>query len=179
MSMFLAPAWYNSSMSSKILIRILVVSGMIGLIGSGGLACSTRSNVNPADAALVRRIDETVERIRQAYTSENPDAFRAMLMPLESLQRVEAETQRDFDVYDRISVDFVIDRVMVEGSDVSVYFHWQGQWQRNADDQPTRERGHAVIRLVGHQNLTISGIEGDAPFGMASRRIPAGRPRER
>jgi hypothetical protein len=152
---------------------------MIGLIGAGGLACSTRSNVNPADAAHVRKIDETVERIRQAYMSENAEAFRAMLMSLESLQRLEAEVQRDFDVYDRINVDFVIDRVTVEGSDVAVYFHWQGQWQRKADEQPTRERGHAVLRLVGHQNLTISGVDGDAPFGMASRRIPAGQPRER
>jgi len=164
-------------MSSKILFRSLALWGLIGLIGGGGLACSTPSKVNPADAARVRKIDETVERIRQAYTGKNADAFRMLLLPLESLQRLEAEIQRDFSVYERISLDFVIDRVMVEGIDASVYFHWQGQWQRQAEEQPLRERGHAIFRLVGHQNLSLSGVDGDVPFGMAARRIPTDRTR--
>jgi hypothetical protein len=76
-------------------------------------------------------------------------------------------------------VDFGIDRVLIDGSDVAVYFHWQGQWQRKTEDQPVRERGHAILRLVGHQNLALSGAEGDIPFGMASRRLTGERSQER
>ena len=148
---------------------------IIGLAGLAGVACSTPSTVNPDDAARVRQIDATVERIRQAYTSKDTEAIRTLLAPLESLRLLEAEIQRDFAAFERINLDFVIDRVMVEGTDVAVYFHWQGQWQRNADEQPVRERGHAIIRLVGGQSLALSGVDGDAPFGMASRRLPAGQ----
>jgi len=160
-------------------VRPAVVWGICGIVGLGGLACSTPSKVNPADAARVRKIDATVERLRQAYTSKDADAFHGLLMPAESLRLLEAEIRRDFAAYDRISLDFAIDRVMVEGSDVAVFFHWQGQWQRKSDEQPQRERGHAVIRLVGDQNLALSGVDGDAPFGMASRRFPGERPRGR
>ena len=153
-------------------MRHAAVWGILGLAGLGELACSTPSAVNPADAARVRKIDATVEGIRQAYTSKNTDAFRGLLMPLESLRLLEAEVQRDFAAYERISLDFTIDRVMMEGADVAVYFHWQGQWQRKSDEQPLRERGHAVIRLVGQQSLALSAVEGDAPFGMAGRRLP-------
>ncbi len=42
-----------------------------------------------------------------------------------------------------------------------------------------RERGHAIFRLVGRQNLSLSAVDGDAPFGMAGRRIQGERPRGR
>jgi hypothetical protein len=100
-------------------------------------------------------------------------------MPLDSLRKLEEEIQRDFAVYDRITLDLTIDRVMVDGADVSVYFHWLGQWQRATDEQPLRERGHAILRLVGQQTLTVSGVDGDPPFGMADRRIQSERPRGR
>ena len=156
-----------------------MVWGILGIAGLGGLACSTPNKVNPADAARVRKIDATVERLRQAYTSKDADAFRGLLMPTESLRLLETEIRRDFAAYDRISLDFAIDRVMVEGSDVAVFFHWQGQWQPKSNEQPQKERGHAIIRLVGDQNLALSGVGGDAPFGMASRRFPGERPRGR
>jgi hypothetical protein len=100
-------------------------------------------------------------------------------MPLDSLHKLEEEIQQDFTVYDRITLDLTIDRVMVEGTDVAVYFHWLGQWQRATDEQPLRERGHAILRLVGHQTLTVSGVDGDSPFGMAGRRIQSERPKGR
>ena len=144
----------------------------------GMIACSKANTVNPDDAALVRRIDATIEQIRQAYIRKDASAFHTLLMPLDSLRRLEDEVERDFAVYDRINLDFSIDRVLVEDTDVGVYFHWQGQWERKTDPQPLRERGHAIIRLVGHQNLALSGVEGDTPFGMYSRRLPVERQKE-
>ncbi len=185
------------------LIRAAVGAGLVGFVGLGAVACSTPTAVNPADAERVRKIDATVEQIRKAYTSKDAGAFqglsmplerlqkmeeqfitqylvdRNLSMPLERLQKMEADIRRDFAVYEQISLDFTIDRVMVEASDVAVYLHWQGQWQADGDEQPLRERGHAVFRLVGEQDLTLSAVDGDSPFGMSARRIQGERPRGR
>ena len=158
------------------LIRFAMGAGLAGLVGLGAVACSKPTAINPADAERVRKIDATVEQIRKAYTDKDPGAFQGLFMPLESLRKMEADIRQDFTVYDQISLDFTIDRVMVEGPDVAVYFHWQGQWQARGEEQPLRERGHAVFRMVGHQNLTLSAVDGDAPFGMSARRIQVERP---
>lgn len=149
------------------------------LLGLGLPACSTPSNVNPADAARVRKIDAMVEQIRQAYVNKDTAGFRGLLLPSENLRLLEADVQRDFLTYDQIKLDFTIDRVMVDGPDVAVFLHWQGQWLGKKDEQPLRERGHAVIRLVGQQSLTLSAVDGDVPFGMTARRFPGDRPERR
>src|SRR3989338_5550004 len=161
------------------LMRFAVGAGLAGLAGLGAVACSKPSAVNPVDAERVRKIDATVEQIRKAYTHKDPGAFQDLFMPLESLRKMEADIRRDFTVYDQISLDFTIDRVMVEGPDVAVYFHWQGQWQARGEEKPLRERGHAVFRMVGHQNFILSAVDGDAPFGMSARKIQVERPRGR
>jgi hypothetical protein len=140
------------------------------------VACSTPNNINPADAARVRKIDGTVEQIRQAYEKKDAAAFRGLLIPSESLKRLEADVQRDFAAYVEITLEFVIDRIMVDGSDVAVFFHWQGQWLTKNADQPLRERGHAVIRLIGQQTFNLSAVDGDVPFGMVGRKLPGDRP---
>ncbi|TAL10617.1 MAG: hypothetical protein EPO02_06595 [Nitrospirae bacterium] len=158
------------------LLRFIMSAGLVGFVGLGAVACSKPSAVNPVDAERVRKIDTTVEQIRKAYTGKDPSVFQSLFMPLESLRKMEAAIRQDFAFYDQISLDFTIDRVMVEGPDVAVYFHWQGQWKAPDEEQPLRERGHAVFRMVGHQTLTLSGVDGDAPFGMSARRIPVERP---
>ena len=158
------------------LLRAFFLWGLVCLVGTAGLSCSKPNRVDPADAAQVRSIDATVERLRQAYINKDAAAFQALLMPLDSLRRLELEIERDFAIYDRIQLDMGIDRVLIEGTDVAVYFHWQGQWRRKTDDQPIRERGHAILRLVGHQNLAVSGVDGDDPFGMTSRRLTGEQP---
>lgn len=150
--------------------------GVLVLIGLSAPACSTPHNINPADAARVRKIDATVEQIRQTYENKDAAAFKGLLIPSESLRRLEAEVQRDFAAYDQIKLEFVIDRVMVDGADVAVFLHWQGQWLTKSVDQPLRERGHAVIRLVGQQTFNLSAVDGDVPFGMVSRKLPGDRP---
>jgi hypothetical protein len=160
-------------------LRAFLLWGLGILLGAGALACTKPNRVDPADAAQVRSIDATVERLRQAYVNKDPPGFQALLMPLDSLQKLALEVERDFAIFERIQLDMGIDRVLIESTDVSVYFHWEGQWQRKTDDPPIRERGHAILRLVGHQDLALSGIEGDAPFGMASRQPTGEQPSRR
>lgn len=161
------------------LIRSALGAGLVGFVCVGAVACSTPSGVNPADAAYVRKIADTVEQMRQAYTGKDAGVFQSLFMPVERLRTMEAAIQRDFAEYAQISLDVTIDRVMVEESEVAVYFHWQGQWQAPGDGQPLRERGHAVFRMVGAQTLMLNAVDGDVPFGMSARRIQGERPRER
>ena len=156
--------------------RFIVSAGLVGILGLGAVACSKPSLVNPADAERVRKIDATVEQIRKAYTGKDPRVFQDLFMSLESLRKVEAAIRRDFALYEQISLDFTIDRVMEDGPNVAVYFHWQGQWKAPDEEQPLRERGLAVFRMLGYQNLTLSAIDGDSPFGMSARRFQVERP---
>jgi hypothetical protein len=162
-----------------LLWKLMGVASAVGVLGFAIIGCSKPNPVNPADAAQVRSIDATVERIRQSYVTKDAKTFQSLLMPLESLSRLGLEVERDFAIYDRINLDVGIDRVTIEGTDVAVYFHWQGLWQRKSDDQPIRERGHAIFRLVGHETLALSSVDGDAPFGMTSRRLTGERPSQR
>src|SRR5712691_6394613 len=93
-----------------------------GLIGLVAVACSKASNINPDDAARVRKIDTTVERIRQAYTGKDASVLHSLFMPLASLRALEKQIDRDFSIYDLIALDFTIDRVMVDEADVAFYF---------------------------------------------------------
>ena len=161
------------------LFRFLVSAGLVGMLGFGAVACSTPSRVEPADAKRIRQIDAAVEQIRKAYTGKDPRGFEGLFMPLESLRRMEAAIRMDFDLYEQISLDFTIDRVMQDGPNVAVYFHWQGQWKTPGEEQPLRERGLAVFRMLGYQTLTLSAIDGDAPFGMSARRIQGERQGDR
>src|SRR6266571_6432296 len=90
-------------------LRTFFLWGLVGLLGSVGFACSKPNRVDPADAAQVRSIDATVERMRQAYINKDAPAFQALLMPLDSLRRLELEVERDFAIYDRIHLDMGID----------------------------------------------------------------------
>src|SRR2546430_9298463 len=123
---------------------------VFGLIGLVAVACSKASNISPDDAARVRKIDATVERIRQAYTGKDTSVFHSLFMPLDSLRKLEEEIQRDFAVYDRITLDFTIDRVMVDGAEVAVYFYWLGQWRRATAVTSIREQGQSITRLCCH-----------------------------
>src|SRR2546428_13364776 len=76
---------------------------VLGLIGLVAMACSKTSNINPDDAARVRKIDATVERIRQAYTGKDPSAFHSLFMPLDSLRKLRGGVQPAFPAYDRIT----------------------------------------------------------------------------
>ena len=177
----MAKRCYNPAMVARILkaLRHVVGWGLIGLLGLGAMACSKPNTINPEDDARIRNIMTTVELMRKSYTEKLIGPFQSLFMPIESLHKLEAEIQRDFKVYDRITLDFTIDRIMIEGPDVAVYFHWQGLWQRQDEEQPFRERGHAIFRLVGRQNLSLSAVDGDAPFGIAGRRIQVEQPRGR
>src|SRR5438128_11727449 len=88
---------------------------VLGLIGLVAVACSKTSTISPDDAARVRTIDTTVERIRQAYTGKDASVLHSLFMPLDSLRTLEEEIQRDFAAYDRIPLDSTTHRLLLDG----------------------------------------------------------------
>lgn len=133
------------------------------------IGCASKGPQYPEEHARYRRIDEAVEAVRKAYVKKNLSDIEAMMLPGETLDRLQQEIQKDFQRFEDISLDFSIERIVIEGDTIDVFLHWQGLWKRNPAETGVRERGHGMLRWVGVQSILLSGVAGDLPFGMASR----------
>jgi hypothetical protein len=148
------------------LIPVLLLVGSISLIGVG---CGGKKIQYPEDHERYLRIDRAVESLRQAYVRKDLSDLASLMMPSEQLDRLREEAQGDFQTFSAITLDFTVERIMVEGDDVDVFVHWQGLWRKNTDDPGLRQRGHTRLQWVGTQSILLRGVQGDAPFGMKAR----------
>jgi len=149
--------------------RYVALFSLLGVAGSA-LGCSSKGPLYGEDHARYQRIDAAVEALRIAYVRKDLSGIEGLVLPLDQLERMEREIENDFRTFEEISLDFSIERILIEGDGIDVFVHWQGQWKRAAADAGFRERGHGVLRWVGVQSILLKGIGGDLPFGMAVRR---------
>ncbi|MBI4402436.1 MAG: hypothetical protein HY581_12490 [Nitrospirae bacterium] len=156
--------------SSFIAVRLLCFLSLALIVGQV-LGCSSKEPRYPADHARFKRIDDAVESLRKAYVRKDLSGVQALLLPSNTLDQVELEVRKDFDSYHEIALDLAIERIVIDGDTIDVFVHWQGHWKRTGDDTGQRERGHGMLRWVGVQSILLQGVEGDLPFGMASRRM--------
>lgn len=140
------------------------------------IGCSAKEARYPADFARYQRIDAAVETLRASYAKKDPKAFAGLMLPLEPLELMQAEVGKDFDTYQDISLDISIERIVIDGNTIEVYVHWSGQWKKSPAEDGVRERGHGMLRWVGVQSILLSSVEGDLPFGMASRQAGTASP---
>ncbi len=141
------------------------------------LGCSSKGPQYPEEHARYRRIDAAVDDLRKAYVRKDLSAIEALVLPVDSLERMQSEIKKDFEEFQEIALDFSIDRIVIEGETINVYVHWQGQWKRASADLGIRDRGHGMLRWVGVQSILLNGIDGDLPFGMATRHtVPSSQP---
>jgi hypothetical protein len=148
------------------LIPVLLLLGAISSIGVG---CGGKKVQYPEDHERYLRIDRAVESLRDAYVKKDLSELASLMMPIDQLDRLKEEAQGDFDTYSAITLDFAVERIMIEGDDVDVFVHWQGLWKKDADDPGLRQRGHTRLQWVGTQAILLRGVQGDAPFGMKAR----------
>ena len=148
------------------LFPVLVLLGSIALIGVG---CSGKAIQYPEDHERYLRIDQAVESLRQAYEKKDLSDLASLMVPNDQLERLREEAQDDFEIFSTITLDFVVERIMIEGDDIDVFVHWQGLWKKDADDPGLRQRGHTRLQWVGTQSILLRGVQGDAPFGMKVR----------
>jgi hypothetical protein len=151
------------------LFPLLVLLGSISLFGVG---CGGKTNPHPEDHERYLRIDRAVESLRQAYVRKDLSDLASLMMPGDQLERLREEAKGDFETFNAITLDFTIERIMIEGDNIDVYAHWQGLWRKNADDPGLRQRGHTRLQWVGTKSILLRGIQGDTPFGMNARQIP-------
>jgi hypothetical protein len=149
-----------------LLLSLLLLLGSISLIGVG---CSGKTIQYPEDHARYLRIDRAVESLRQAYVRKDSSDLASLMMPIDQLDRLREEAQGDFETFIAITLDFAIERIMIEGDDIDVFVHWQGLWKKDADDPGLRQRGHMRLQWVGTQSVLLRGVQGDSPFGMKTR----------
>jgi hypothetical protein len=148
------------------LIPVLFLLGAISMIGVG---CGGKKVQYPEDHERYLRIDRAVESLRHAYVKKEASDLASLMMPTDQLERLQEEARSDFETFNAITLDFVIERIMVEGDDIDVFVHWQGLWKKDADDPGLRQRGHTRLQWVGTQSILLRGVQGDAPFGMKAR----------
>lgn len=141
-----------------------------------GLGCSGKEPRYPEDHARFQKIDLAVETLRNAYVRKDLSAIQSLLLPSGRLDRVELDIGKDFEAFEQITLDFSIERIVVEGETVDVYVHWYGFWKRNEADAGTRERGHGMLRWMGVHSILLHSVEGDVPFGMSSRKAEPTKP---
>jgi hypothetical protein len=88
---------------------------------------------------------------------------------LDQLEELQHQAEADFDAFQTITLEFSIERIMIEGDDVDTYIHWQGVWKKDAEDAGLRQRGHARLQWVGAQSILLRSVQGDLPFGMKAK----------
>ena len=131
--------------------------------------CKDKPPQYPEDHARFERIVEAVEKLRKAYVEKDTAALRDLMLPLEGLQRLELEIQKDFNTFQTITLDFTIERMTIQGGRASVNIRWEGTWLKQAGGVPLAGQGHGVLIWSGKQVILLADVDGDLPFGMAIR----------
>jgi hypothetical protein len=153
----------------RVIRSSLSSAGWIVLLALAVGACSSKTPQYPADHERIRSIDQAVDALRDAYQGKNPSRFRSMMQSADQLDQLQRQVEADFEAFHAISLEFKIERVVIEGDDIDVYIHWQGVWKKQADDTGMRQRGHARLQWVGTGSILLRGVQGDLPFGMKAK----------
>jgi len=134
-----------------------------------GACSSSKTPQYPADHERIRKIDLAVDALRDAYQEKNQSDFRSLMQSGNQLASLQNQVEDDFEAYHAISLEFKIERVIIDGDDINVYIHWQGVWKAQPDDGGMRQRGHARLQWVGTDTILLRDVQGDLPFGMKAK----------
>ncbi|HKQ35954.1 MAG TPA: hypothetical protein VJT11_11665 [Nitrospiraceae bacterium] len=150
-----------------------LISGLLLLcaISMIGVGCSGKKVKYPEDHERYLRIDQAVESLRHAYVRKDSSDLASLMMPIDQLERLQEEARGDFETFSAITLDFAVERIMIEGDNIDVFVHWQGLWKKDVDDPGLRQRGHMRLQWVGTQSILLRGVQGDVPFGMKARQV--------
>ncbi|MDF0650774.1 MAG: hypothetical protein P0121_04795 [Nitrospira sp.] len=133
--------------------------------------CPSKTIQYPAEHERLLRIDQALESLRSAYQQKDRARFQAMLLPLNQLDELKRQVDMDFEAFSAISLEFKIERVVIEKDDIDVFIHWQGTWKRSAGDVGIRQRGYARLQWAGTHSILLRSAQGDLPFGMKTKQM--------
>jgi hypothetical protein len=133
------------------------------------VGCAGKTIQYKDDHDRILRIDQAVESLRKSYVEQDRSGVEALLLPSGNMDQLQREIYSDFDTFRDIQLEFSIERILIEGENIDVFVHWQGQWKRNPADSGIRQRGHGRLAWVGTQSILLREAQGDLPFGMGMR----------
>lgn len=144
-------------------------AGWVVLLLVAVSACSSKTIPYPADHARIQRIDRAVDALRTAYQTKDRSSFKSLMSQEESLDVLQRNAEADFDAFHSISLEFKVERIMIEGENIDVYVRWQGLWKKTPDESGTRQRGHARFQWSGTSTILLRAAQGDLPFGIKAK----------
>jgi hypothetical protein len=154
----------NRLAPSRLYVPFLWIFSVALMVGCAGKTLQYKE-----DHDRIVRIDQAVEALRKAYVERDRSGVEALLLPSGNLDQLQREMYSDFDTFRDIQLEFAIERILIEGDNIDVFVHWQGQWKRSPEDPGTRQRGHGRLSWVGTQSILLQEAQGDLPFGMGTR----------
>lgn len=156
-----------SKSRSSFPLRIARVLSALVLVVTVGCAGKTLQYKDDHDRIL--RIDQAVESLRKSYVERDRSGLEALLLQSGNLDPLQRDIFGDFETFRDIQLEFSIERIMIEGDNIDVFVHWQGQWKRDPAEVGIRQRGHGRLAWVGTQSILLREAQGDLPFGMGTR----------
>jgi hypothetical protein len=113
------------------------------------------------DSKRLQQIDASIENLRVVYEGKNFQAFSPLYLGDHSddLRTVTSF----FDTASSPRLDFMIDRIVLQGETVRVSLHWELRWTSEKTGA-AKQRGNALFQLGGKSDLHLQAIEGDNPF---------------
>jgi len=157
-------------------IRLCLSRVFLALVLITTVGCAGKTLQYKDDHDRIVRIDQAVESLRKSYVERDRSALEALLLPSGNLDQVQRDILSDFDTFRDIQLEFSIERILIEGDNIDVFVHWQGQWKRDPAEVGTRQRGHGRLAWVGTQSILLREAQGDLPFGMGTRASLSGDP---
>lgn len=156
--------------------HVCALAAAVSALWFAGVGCSSKTIQYPEDHERYLRIDKAVESLRQAYVKKDASGMAALMVPMESTDRLQREAGSDFESFHDIAMEFRVERIMIDNDDIDVYVHWQGLWKKDPDDPGIRHRGHSRFQWVGTKSVLLQGVQGDIPFGAKGRQALTSRP---
>lgn len=133
--------------------------------------CPSKTIQYPEEHDRLLRLDQAVESLRNAYQRKDRSAFHSLLLPQDQMEELQRQAEMDFETFHAITLEFKIERVVIEKDDIDVFVNWQGNWKKDANDAGMRQRGHARLQWAGGPSILLRGVEGDLPFGMKTKQL--------
>ncbi len=159
----------NVEMRSAVPFSSLMVCGVFFSLLLFVPGCSSKTPQYPEDHARFERIVGAIEGLREAYQEKDSDALRELMLPLEGLERLQMDMEKDFNTYADIELQFYVERMAIKGGRATVNSRWEGEWKRQARNTGITRQGHGVLIWSGRQVILLADVDGDLPFGMATR----------
>ncbi len=118
------------------------------------------------DAVRIRKIDNFVKDMEVLY--EQHDERILDLFSQEYLRETKdmgTAILQDMKRFNKISLSLFIDRIEIYKENLSISLQWDGAWE---DSEKTYREGGSMVLITSYgDDIRITGIRGDSPFGVS------------